>query len=124
MDNDLKTASSAQDEAFRKFNLSKEEFENLKTIYENSLRDKDGLISSLQSLEIDKLTLESQKEFLQTLKLKYENISESANATVLLDSFTSENIGGIIIKINAIEAAAEGDLAAMASAKFKARGNG
>ena len=122
VNSDLKTASSDQDEAFRKFNLSKEEFESLKTIYENSLRDKDELISSLQSLEIDKLTLESQKEFLETLKLKYENISESANATVLLDSFASENIGGIIIKINAMEPAAQGDLAAMASAKFKARG--
>ena len=122
VDNDLKAASSAQDEAFKKFNLGKEEFENLKTIYENSLRDKEGLISSLQSLEIDKLTLESQKEFLETLKLKYENISESANATVLLDSFTSENISGIIIKVNAVEGILEGDLAAMASAKFKARG--
>ena len=122
VDNDLKTALSAQDEAFKKFSLCKEEFENLKAVYENSLRDKEGLISSLQSLEIDKLTLESQKEFLETLKLKYENISESANATVLLDSFTSENISGIIIKVNTIEAAAEGDLAAMASVKFKARG--
>lgn len=122
VDNDLKTASSAQDEAFQKFNLRKVEFENLKSIHENSLQEKERLTSLLQGLEIDKLTLESQREFLETLKLKYENISESANATVLLDSFSSENTGGIIIKVNSLEPASQEDLGAMASAKFKARG--
>jgi chromosome segregation protein len=54
-----------------------------------------------QIIELDKqrLTLESHKEFLEKLKAKYLDISETMNAVVYLDKLPSERVSGLVIKI-------------------------
>ena len=73
-------------------------------------------------MENEKSALESQKEFLGNLKLKYENISESANVLILLDSLSSERPSGMILKIEDIQKVGESDLGVFAQARFRARG--
>jgi len=55
--------------------------------------------SSIEELERKKLTLESQKQFLEQLRTKYEDIGESMNATIYLDKLPAEKLGGLVIKI-------------------------
>ena len=96
--------------------------EQLKTLYNNSLKDKDGLAGQLQNLENERLALDSQKEFLSNLKLKYENISESSNAVILLDYLSDEKISGIILKVEDIQRAEVSDCGIFAQASYRARG--
>ncbi len=62
--------------------------------------------STLESLELNiaelerqKITLESHRAFLDTLKTKYEDISETLNATIFIDRLPQELTDGLVIKI-------------------------
>jgi chromosome segregation protein len=55
--------------------------------------------SELDKLEKQRLTLESQKEFLEKLKTEYEGIDTSMNALIYLDKAPSEKISGLVVKI-------------------------
>jgi chromosome segregation protein len=57
------------------------------------------LISRIEELVMQKLTLESHREFLSQLKSKYEDLGESLNATIYLDKLPSEKLGGMVVKI-------------------------
>ncbi len=54
----------------------------------------------IDEMEKRKLSLESQKEFLEKLKNQYEDISESMNAVIYLDKVPVENINGLVIKVS------------------------
>jgi chromosome segregation protein len=54
---------------------------------------------SIDGLEKQRLTLESQKAFLEELRTKYEDISESMNAVIYLDKVPAEKMSGLVIKI-------------------------
>ncbi|MDD4910282.1 MAG: AAA family ATPase [Candidatus Omnitrophica bacterium] len=54
------------------------------------------------SLEKDKMGLESQREFLEKLKLKYEDISETHRAVLLLDKLPQEEISGFLAKVGSV----------------------
>jgi len=56
---------------------------------------------NLRLLEADRqrLGLESHREFLEKLKTKYEDISESMNAVIYLDRLPQEKLSGLVIKI-------------------------
>ena len=43
--------------------------------------------------------LESQREFLDKLKSRYDDISESMNATLVLDKLPAEKVNGFVIKV-------------------------
>lgn len=59
-----------------------------------------GQISlDISNLEKESLSLQSQKEFLETLRHKYEDISESMNAVIYLDKLPAEGINGLVVKI-------------------------
>ncbi|MDD5653964.1 MAG: hypothetical protein PHT31_07400, partial [Candidatus Omnitrophica bacterium] len=60
-----------------------------------------ALSSDIQNLENESLSLASQKEFLEKLKSKYDDISEVMNATVILDEPPKENLSGLVVKIKA-----------------------
>ncbi len=61
------------------------------------------------SLENEKLTLVSHKEFLEKLKSKYDDIGESSNAVIYLDKLPGENITGLVVKVqNAAQESQEG----------------
>jgi chromosome segregation protein len=55
----------------------------------------------IEEMEKRKLSLESQKEFLEKLKSQYEDITESMNAVIYLDKIPAENINGLVIKVSA-----------------------
>ncbi len=59
-----------------------------------------GINTEIEDLERQKLTLESHKEFLEKLKEKYLDISETMNAVVYLDKLPTEKTSGLVIKIN------------------------
>lgn len=55
--------------------------------------------SDIQKSEGERLSLVSQKEFLEKLRLEYEGIGESMNAVIYLDKPPQEKTGGLVIKI-------------------------
>ena len=59
----------------------------------------DGVEAQIQELDRERLTLESQKEFLEKLKSKYQDIGESLNAVIYLDKLPAENTSGLVVKI-------------------------
>jgi len=54
----------------------------------------------IEEMEKRKLSLESQKEFLEKLKNQYEDITESMNAVIYLDKVPAEHINGLVIKVS------------------------
>ena len=110
----LNSAQEAEDASQMEFLKQKEACHELNKELNNSIQEKEGLSLRLQNLENEKAALESQKEFLSTLKLRYENISESSPAVVYLDSLSDDKISGIILKVEAIEKTQD--------AKYKATG--
>jgi chromosome segregation protein len=54
----------------------------------------------IQESERQILTLSSHKDFIQKLKTKYEDISESMQARVYLDKLPAEKVTGLLVKIN------------------------
>lgn len=122
MQNDLASALKLEESAKERFSLLDGEFKELKALYDSHIQKSEDLKKRLQDMENERLSLESQKEFLCNLRLKYENISESSNALVLLDSLADTKISGMIVKIDEVQevAGAEGDSAVRM--RFKARG--
>lgn len=58
-----------------------------------------GIDSQITGLEKEILALESQKEFIEKLKTRYEDISEAMNAVVYLDKLPKDKISGLVVKI-------------------------
>ncbi len=73
----------------------------------------------LDKLEKQRLTLESQKEFLEKLKTEYEGIDTSMNALIYLDKAPSEKIGGLVVKIKEYLNIGELDKAAFSTTGLK-----
>ena len=55
--------------------------------------------SDIAGLERQRLTLVSQKEFLEKLKSKYEDMGEVLNAVIYVDKLPAENMSGLVVKI-------------------------
>lgn len=85
--------------ALDKFNEIQLRINSLK----ESLRaEKDAVVKieeGISSSEKEQLSLESQKEFLEKLQLKYEDISEAYNTVMLFDKLPDRDIGGFIAKV-------------------------
>ncbi len=64
----------------------------------------DSINKSLEDLARQKIALESHKEFIEKLKTKYEDISESMNAVITLDKIPTEQLTGLVIKLKGSEA--------------------
>ena len=110
----LRSAQEAEDASGQKFLKQKETCQDLNKELNNSIQEKESLSLRLQNLDNEKAALESQKEFLSTLKLRYENITESSRAVLYLDSLNDRNISGIILRVEGIEKTED--------AKYKATG--
>ncbi|MCX7927501.1 MAG: AAA family ATPase [Candidatus Omnitrophica bacterium] len=61
------------------------------------------IAQKIEELERQRLSLESQKEFLEKLKHQYEDIHESLNALIILDRLPQDKINGLVVKINSEE---------------------
>lgn len=75
------------------------ELETVKSAQETKARSLAEVAATIEELEKKKLTLESQREFLEKLKNQYEDITESLNAEIRLDRLPSEKINGLVVKI-------------------------
>jgi len=80
-----------------------------------------GINAEIEDLERQRLTLESHKEFLEKLKEKYLDISETMNAVVYLDKLPVEKASGLVIKINNSSGLSDEDKAYL-PANFKLTG--
>jgi len=81
-----------------------------------------ALTQEITDLEKERFTLESHKEFLETLKTKYEGIGESMNAVIYLDKLPSENVSGLVVKIKNQFNLSEEESSGFESAGFKLAG--
>ncbi len=99
----LDSSNQILEEMYARFSSQEKEVSALRIRNSLALEEKEKARAMLVSYENEKLTMQSQLEFLNNLKLKYENITESANATVLLDSLSDVKITGMLIKVNAVE---------------------
>lgn len=79
----------------------------------------ESLKNEIQTLEKEKAGLLSQKEFLETLNLKYQEIHESMDAVILLDRKPKGNISGMVIKVKTQSAAGSADRAVSDGAHYK-----
>jgi len=88
--------------------------------------DKNRLLEAIkleiQELEKNKAKLFSQKDFLEKLKLRYEEESEAMNVVVLIEGKTQENLSGIVVKIKHQETATGKDKEILRSANYKLTG--
>ncbi|MDO8662836.1 MAG: AAA family ATPase [Candidatus Omnitrophota bacterium] len=88
--------------------------------------EKEGLAltntnAQITELEKQMLALESHKEFLEKLKEKYLDISETMNAVVYLDKLPAEKTSGLVIKVNTFGELSDEDKAYL-PANFKLSG--
>jgi len=74
----------------------------VKTDLENETAALNNINLEIENLEKYKVSLESQKQFLEQLRTKYDDISESMGAVIYLDKPVQEKISGLVIKINGL----------------------
>ncbi|MFA4854717.1 MAG: AAA family ATPase [Candidatus Omnitrophota bacterium] len=81
----------------------KQKISNVKTSLTQEEFNLAGIEKDITTFENEKLTLVSHKEFLETLKTKYEDIGESLNAVIYLDKMPQESFTGLVVKIKNLE---------------------
>ncbi|MCX5706221.1 MAG: AAA family ATPase [Candidatus Omnitrophica bacterium] len=74
---------------------------------------------NIADLEKQRFTLESHKEFLEELKSKYADISETMNALIYLDKLPVEKVSGLVIKVSESSSLNDDDKAYFEPASFK-----
>ncbi|MCX5708444.1 MAG: AAA family ATPase [Candidatus Omnitrophica bacterium] len=77
-----------------------DELSSMKSVLDEKTQFFTQASREIEEMEKRKLSLESQKEFLEKLKSQYEDISESMNAVIYLDKIPVENINGLVIKVS------------------------
>ena len=112
---EMEKAKVGQEKSVTEDNLKsiKEEVENLEKFFgdlnrkishfKNELEQENIALNHLNKelgdLEKELFTLSSQREFLEKLRTKYEDIGESMNATVYLDKPPKEKVTGLVVRI-------------------------
>jgi chromosome segregation protein len=76
----------------------------------------------ITSLENEKLTLVSHKEFLEKLRNKYDDIGETLNAVIYLDKLPKENVTGLVVKVANQSTLSDEDQAYLGPSAFRISG--
>jgi chromosome segregation protein len=100
----------------------REKIASVKASLEQEGLNLNGISQEITSLENEKLTLVSHKEFLEKLKNKYDDIGESLNAVIYLDKLPKENVTGLVVKVQNQSSLSDEDKAQMGPASFKISG--
>ncbi len=100
---------------------------NLKiSTVKNDLKEQNDFLnktnSDIESLERQRLTLESHKEFLEKLKTKYDDIVDSSEAVVYLNQLPPEKVSGLVVKIRDYVDLNDEDKIKFSPASFKLSG--
>jgi chromosome segregation protein len=82
----------------------------------------DAINDNIDSLEKEKITLQSHKKFLEELRTKYEDIGESMNAVIYLDKQPCDNVSGLVIKVNGSQDLSEEEKTRLVPAAYKLNG--
>ncbi len=94
---------SATKQELEQINADYEAINSRASTLKNTLEEGKNSLKSLgqiiEELEKQKLTLESQKQFIQELRTKYDDISETMNAVIYLDKLPNEKINGLVVRI-------------------------
>ena len=77
----------------------KQKITSVKSSLEQEGLNLNGINQEITTLENEKLTLVSHKEFLEKLKNKYDDIGESLNAVIYLDKMPKESVTGLVVKV-------------------------
>ena len=98
------------DNAAKELDILDEELDEISLKIDNFKKESDSenlmlgqLKSEIDNLERRHSALLSQKEFLENLKARYEDISESLNAVIYLDKTPSVAANGLVIRIKSQE---------------------
>ncbi len=110
------------DNLLKLFGDTKLKINTLKSESALGLEQMNQLKADIELKEKHQLTLESQKEFLDKLKSKYEDISESMNAVIYLDKLPAEGMSGLVVKISGQVNLNDEDKAYFDPASFKVSG--
>lgn len=102
-EDNLNSASQELNTLENAFRVLRASLDESRARYESELASLTQLNSKIQDLERYRLSLMSQKEFLENLKARYEDINESMNATIYLDKPPLELANGFVIKIKSRE---------------------
>ncbi|MBL7081617.1 MAG: AAA family ATPase [Candidatus Omnitrophica bacterium] len=90
-------------------NVHKEKLEHLSSDLNKQREAQDLLLAQIQELENKVIVLKSQKEFLEELRLKYEDITDLMQAQLYLEPAKEEDLSGIIIKVREKKLVSEGE---------------
>ena len=82
------------------YGLLVQELDSVKSELAEKSQSLNRLAQEIDEMEKRKLSLESQREFLEKLKSQYEDITESMNAVIYLDKPPAEKINGLVIKVS------------------------
>ena len=94
----LNQQAAELDNLKHELNQLEDEGRSVQVQFVNQSNAQEKLTQDIQDLGDEKIALQSQKEFLQQLRLKYEGESLSLNAVVYLDRSPGDNISGMIIR--------------------------
>ncbi len=94
----------------------------VKTNLDTEKASLENIKAEIDGLEKQKLSLQSQRQFLEELKTKYDDISESMNAVIYLDKLPAERISGLVVKIKDYINLADEDRKSFASVNLKVSG--
>ncbi|MDD5120015.1 MAG: AAA family ATPase [Candidatus Omnitrophica bacterium] len=98
-------------------NEFRQKIANVKLSLEKEGLNLDTINKEIVDLGNEKLTLVSHKEFLETLKNKYDDIGESLDAVIYLDKTPKDSLTGLVVKIQNQEPSGEGALKITGEAK-------
>jgi len=95
----LSQHTKQRDDMRQQLELIRQEQDQLRGDLTFKLKAQEGLSQEIQVLENEKIALQSQKQFLEELRLKYEGIKQSLNAVVYLDRSPGNKISGIVVRV-------------------------
>lgn len=103
--NELNAAQSEVESLRRSFQSKKENIAALKTAFSSLEKTIEDLKKQMQAVSDRLISLQSQKEFLQQLKLKYEDMPTAKDAELVIhdiEKIAESDISGIIAKAKAV----------------------
>ncbi|MCM8799666.1 MAG: AAA family ATPase [Candidatus Omnitrophica bacterium] len=125
-DEDKKPISEQLENVKKELEIKEQEYrtstyklEEIENILKENIAKLDSYRAELLSLEKEKCALFSQKEFLENLKINYENIKDTLKTVILIDKLPFEEIDGLIVKIKEKLISEEQDKKLFKDTKFK-----
>lgn len=99
---ELETIKKQVKELKRSFQNLKDESDNLTKSLDSKNNEINETVNEINKLNETRISLESQKEFLEKLKLKYEDMPSAKEGELIIKDINPQEISGIIAKSKSI----------------------